>query len=179
MKLLKRAERVYDKAVDVMLLGAALLIILDALAVSQDVIIRKFFDFTWAPLYEIITYTLVWITFLGTTAILRAHGHVKMDSVLGRFPVRTQALINFITSCAVMVLLVGIIFYTVRLTVSDYQRHFILATILNPPKWPIEIVIPLGFLMLFVQVIRNAAGFLNTWRTGEKPEETPAERSEF
>lgn len=162
-----------------MLLASAVLIILDALSVSQDVIIRKFFNFTWAPLYEINTYTLVWITFLGTTAILRAHGHVKMDSVIGRFSERTQALINFITSCAVMVLLAGIVFYTVRLTVSDYQHNFILATILNPPKWPIEIIIPVGFFMLFIQVIRNALGFLKTYRTGITPEETPGERSEF
>ena len=51
------------------------------------------------------------------------------------------------------------LFYTVKLTAADYQGNFILASILNPPKWPIEIIIPIGFLMLFIQLIRNARDF--------------------
>ncbi len=165
MKFLKKMERIFDKVVDYMLLASAAIIVLDAVAVSQDVIIRKIFDFTWPPLYEIMTYTLVWMTFLGTTAIMRMQSHVKMDSVTGRLPLKSQALINFVTSCICTALLAGIVFYAVKLTVMDFQNHFVLATILNPPKWPIEIVIPVGFLTLFIQVIRNGLGFWKTYRT--------------
>jgi TRAP-type C4-dicarboxylate transport system permease small subunit len=147
-----------------MLLAAAIIIIFDAIAVSQDVIIRKFFDFTWAPLYEIMTYSLVWITFLGTTAIMRMQGHVKMDSITGRLPLKIQALVNLITSCLCTLLLAGIVFYTVRLLISDIQTGFTLASILNPPKWPIEIIISIGFFMLFIQVIRNGYGYYKTYK---------------
>lgn len=164
MNVLKKAGRIFDKIVDYMLLAAAVIIVFDAIAVSQDVIIRKFFDFTWSPLYEIMTYSLVWITFLGTTAIMRMQGHVKMDSITGRLPLKIQAMVNFITSCLCTLLLAGIIFYTVKLLVYDYQTGFILASILNPPKWPIEIIISIGFIMLFIQVIRNGYGFLKTYR---------------
>jgi TRAP-type C4-dicarboxylate transport system permease small subunit len=164
MNFLRRAGHIYDKAVDYMLLAAAAIIVLDAVAVSQDVIIRKFFNFTWAPLFEIVTYTLVWMTFLGTTALMRALGHVKMDSLTSRLEPRTQVMLNFITSCASVLLLVGMTYYTVRLTVSDYQTHFTMATVLNPPKWPIEIIIPITLLMLFIQVIRNAYNFMISYR---------------
>jgi TRAP-type C4-dicarboxylate transport system permease small subunit len=172
MNLLRRAGVVFDKIVDFMLLAAAVIIVLDAVAVSQDVLIRKFFNFTWAPLFEIITFTLLWMTFLGTTALMRALGHVKMDSVTSRFEPKTLALVNFITSCACVLLMVLMTYYTGRLTLHDYQTHFTVATVLNPPKWPIEIVIPIGFFMLGIQLIRNAYNYLNASRG------TPVPRSE-
>jgi TRAP-type C4-dicarboxylate transport system permease small subunit len=164
MKILRRAGFVFDKAIDYMLLTAAVIIVLDAVVVSQDVLIRKFFDFTWAPLFELVTFTLLWMTFLGATALMRSLGHVKMDSVTSRLEPKTQTLVNFITSCACVFLLGGIAYYTIRLTVHDYQTHFVLATILNPIKWPIEIIIPIGFFMLFIQVIRNAYNFYNSYK---------------
>ncbi len=164
MKALRKAEIIFDKTIDYMLMAAAAVVVLDALAVSADVILRKVIDFTWAPLYEIITYSLLWMTFLGTTAIMRMNGHVKMDSLTSQLSPKTQALLNTITHC-VCVLLAGVmLFYTTKLTVTDYQTNFILASILNPPKWPIEIIIPIGFFMLFVQTIRNAKGFFERYR---------------
>jgi TRAP-type C4-dicarboxylate transport system permease small subunit len=158
MKLIHRAGVIFDKIVNYMLTAAAVLIIIDAVAVSQDVLIRKFFDFTWAPLFELITFTLLWITFLGTTAMMREQTHVRMDAITGMLKPRTLALLNTITSAACAAAAAGITYYTVRLTVYDFQTHYTMATILNPVKWPIEIIIPIGFLMLFIQLIRNAAG---------------------
>ncbi|HUT67388.1 MAG TPA: TRAP transporter small permease [Dehalococcoidales bacterium] len=165
VKTLNRAGVIFDRSIDYMLLAAAIIIVIDAIVVSVDVILRKSFGITWNLLYEMITYTLVWMTFLGTTSLMRSLGHVKMDSVTGRLSPKTRAIVNFITSCMCIILLAGIVFYTSRLTVFDYQNHFALATILNPPKWPIEIIIPIGFLMLFIQVIRNAYAYFNTYKT--------------
>src|SRR4030042_1018362 len=165
MKVLRKAEIIFDKIIDCMLMASAAIVVLDALAVSADVILRKVIGFTWAPLYEIITYSLLWMTFLGTTAIMRMNGHVKMDSLTGQLSPKTEALLNSINNC-VCVLLAGVmLFYTIKLTITDYQTDFILASILNPPKWPIEIIIPIGFFMLFVQIIRNAKGFFDRYKT--------------
>jgi len=164
MKVLRKAEIIFDKIIDCMLMAAAAIIVLDALAVSADVILRKAAGFTWAPLYEILTYSLLWITFLGTTAIMRMNGHVKMASLTGQLSPKAAALLNSI-SHGVCVLLAGImLYYTIRLTVTDYQSNFVLASILNPPKWPIEIIIPVGFFMLFIQLIRNTRAYFNRYR---------------
>ena len=164
MKALRKLEIIFDKIIDFMLMAAAAIVVLDALAVSADVILRKAIGFTWAPLYEIITYSLLWITFLGTTAIMRMNGHVKMDSLTGQLSPKTAALLNSI-SHGVCVVIAGImLFYTIKLTVSDYQTNFVLASILNPPKWPIEIIIPAGFFMLFIQLIRNTRVYFERYR---------------
>src|SRR4030042_3832521 len=99
MKLLSQAGIIFDKIVDYMLLTAAVIVVLDAIVVSVDVLLRKFIGFTWAPLYEIITFTLLWMTFLGTTAIMRMNSHVKMDSLTGQLSPKTEALLNSINNC--------------------------------------------------------------------------------
>jgi len=175
MKVLRKAEIIFDKIVDYMLMGAAVIVVLDALAVSADVILRKAIGYTWAPLYEIITYSLLWMTFLGTTAIMRMNSHVKMDSLTSQLSPKTEALLNSI-SHSVCVLLAGVmLFYTIKLTVTDYQTNFVLASILNPPKWPIEIIIPMGFFMLFVQIIRNTKGFFERYKALSRQEKPAAD----
>lgn len=165
MKALCKAETIFDKIVDCMLLAAAFIVVLDALAVAVDVTLRKVVGFTWAPLYEIITYSLLWMTFLGTTAIMRMNSHVKMDSLTSRLSPKAQALLNGVTHCVCALLAFTMLFFTVKLTLTDYQTHFPLASVLNPPKWPIEIIIPVGFGMLFVQIIRNARDFFEQYKT--------------
>ena len=175
MKVLRKAEIIFDKMIDYMLMGAAVIVVLDALAVSVDVIMRKAINFTWAPLYEIITYSLLWMTFLGTTAIMRMNGHVKMDSLISQLSPKTGALLNTISHSVCVILSGVMLFYTIKLTVTDYQTHFILASILNPPKWPIEIIIPIGFFMLFVQTIRNTKDFFETYKALSRKERPAAD----
>lgn len=177
MELLQKTGKGFDKVVGAMLLISGAIVLFDCAAVVQDVIIRKAFDFTWAPLYEILTYSLVWMTFLGTTAIYRDDGHVKLDSFVQFLPKRAQTMMHFITSCAIAVLCLFLLFLTARLTVRDYQNHFVLATILNPPKWPIEIIIPFNFVLLFIQAVRHAVNYFKRYRSEglAEPAETPAE----
>jgi C4-dicarboxylate transporter, DctQ subunit len=170
MKALRKAEIIFDKIIDYMLMAAAAIVVLDALAVSTDVILRKVIGFTWAPLYEIITYSLLWMTFLGTTAIMRMNSHVKMDSLTSQLSPKAEALLNTITHGVCALLACVILFYTLRLTISDYQTDFFLASILNPPKWPIEIIIPIGFFMLLVQIIRNARGYFEKYKALSRQE---------
>ena len=165
MKILRKAENIFDNIIDFMLTAAAVIVVLDALAVSADVILRKAIGFTWAPLYEIITYSLLWMTFLGTTAIMRKNGHVKMDSITGQLSPKNEALLNVISHSICIILAGVMLFYTVRLTIADYRTDFFLASILNPPKWPIEIIIPIGFLMLFLQIMRNTRDFFERYKS--------------
>jgi TRAP-type C4-dicarboxylate transport system permease small subunit len=175
MKTLRKAEIIFDKMIDNMLTLAAVIVVLDALAVAADVILRKVIGFTWAPLYEIITYSLLWMTFLGTTAIMRINGHVKMDSLTSQLSPKTESLLNTISHC-VCVLLAGVmLFYTIKLTITDYQTNFVLASILNPPKWPIEIIIPIGFFMLFIQIIRNTKSFFERYKALSRQEKPAAD----
>lgn len=168
MNFLHKAGRVFDKTIDLMLVLSGLIVFGQAIWISIDVIVRKAADWTWAPSFEILSYSLVWMTFLGVTAIYRDRGHVVMEAVVQRFPARTQNLISLVTTFAVMWLCLFLFYFTAQLTVSDYLEHFTLATILNPPKWPIEIVIPFSFLTLSIQAIRHLGFYYRAYRSGER-----------
>jgi TRAP-type C4-dicarboxylate transport system permease small subunit len=168
MNFLKRAGLWFDKIIDALLIASGLIVFIQALWVSQDVIVRKIFGWTWAPSFEILAYSLVWMTFLGTTAIYRDRGHVVMEAIVQRFPVRMQNVMSIITTVAVAGLCLFMLFFTARLTVQDYQNHFILSSILNPPKWPIELVIPLSFLLLFIQALRHVGFYYRAFQRGER-----------
>ena len=168
MNFMHKAGRAFDKTLTAMLVISGLIVFVQAVWISVDVIVRKSFDWTWAPSFEILSYSLVWMTFLGTAAIYRDRGHVVMEAIVQRFPARAQNISASSRRCAVMGLCLFLFFYTARLTVRDYQEHFILASILNPPKWPIEIVIPLSFLMLFIQSIRHVVTYYRAYQSGER-----------
>jgi C4-dicarboxylate transporter, DctQ subunit len=170
MSFLNKAGRAFDRTIDVMLIMSGLIVFLQAIWVSVDVIVRKSFDWTWAPSFEMYGYSLVWMTFLGVAAIYRDRGHVVMEAVVQRFSPRVQNLISVITTVAVAALCLFLLFFTARLTIRDYLNHFILASILNPPKWPIEIVIPLSFLALFIQAIRHVGFYYRAYKRGERVE---------
>lgn len=168
MKLLAKAGKLFDRVVDAMLVVSGLIVFIQAVWVSVDVIVKKAFDWTWAPSYEILTFSLLWMTFLGTAAIYRDRGHVVMEFIAQRFPARAQDMISLVTTVAIVVLCAFLFFITARLTYRDYQAHFTLATVLNPPKWPIEIVIPLSFLAMFIQSIRHLGLYYRAYRAGER-----------
>ena len=151
-----------------MLVVSGLIVFAQALWVSEEVIVRKAFDFSWAPSFELLTFSLVWMTFLGTAAIYRDRGHVVMEAIVQKIPVRAQNAVSLLTTAAIVVLTCFLLFITARLTYVDYRDHFILATVLNPPKWPIEIVIPLSFLMMFIQAIRHLGFYYRAFRSGER-----------
>ena len=168
MKYLAKAGRAFDKTIDALLVISGLIVFVQAVWISVDVIVRKSFDWTWAPSFEILAYSLVWMTFLGTASIYRDRGHVVMEAIVQRFSAKAQDLIGLVTTIAVMGLCLFLFFFTARLTIVDYQNHFILASILNPPKWPIEIVIPLSFLLLFIQSIRHVVTYYRAYKSGER-----------
>ena len=161
---MKKATAVFDKILDYTMLGSAILVVVMALMVSEEVIVRKLFNFTWPPLFEIVEYILLWMTFLGAAWILRKGTHIKMDSIISRFPMKTQALLNFVSGVLCAFLLAAMTFYTAKLTIFDYQTGYQIAKILNPPKWPVEMIIPFTFLLLFIQSIRNGINGLNLYR---------------
>lgn len=167
MRSLAKAGRAFDWFIDAMLFVAGVIVFIQTIWITQDVIIRKALDWTWAPSFEILTYSVLWMTFLGTTAIYRDRGHVVMEAIVAKLPARAADLVNLITTCAIAGLTAFLFFYSLKLTIDDYQSHFVLATILKPVKWPIEAVIPIAFLTLFIQSLRHVVTYYRAYKAGE------------
>jgi len=171
MKITERFWAIFDKAITILMVLAAALIIFDALAVSVDVLLRKFLGITHTGLFEITEYSLLWMTFLGTAWLLKNDGHIRVDLVLNRLNPRHRAILNIIATIMCVILLGVLTWYSVKLTLHDYQAGIFLATVLEPLKWPIEIIIPIGYFLLFIELLRKTYGHLASWKALFKGEQ--------
>lgn len=160
MKVGKKFWAVFDKMIVTLMALSASLVLFDTFAVTIDVLIRNIFSKTYAGLFEITEYSLLWMTFLGTTWILRNNGHVRIDLVVTLLPQKYRSILNAIASILSVILLLAMTYYSTKLILYDYRTGFTLSGVLRPLKWPIEMIIPIGFLLLSVQSLRNA---YETW----------------
>ena len=164
MKVLETAGAVIDKVITVLAVFAAALILADALAVSVEVLLRRFFGITHAELFEITEYSLLWITFLAVTWLLKSNGHIRVDILPSRLNPRHRTILSIITSIICTLLFGFITWFSVKLTLHDFQTGFIIGSVLRPLKWPIEIIMVIGFFLLFIEMLRKTFGYLTYLR---------------
>ncbi len=165
MRLIKQVLAVFDSVNNILAGMSCALAILIMLAVSTEVFIRSSLGISFTGLLETIEFSLLWMTFLGTAWLLRKGGHVNIDLILVRLNSKSRALLNVVTSGIAGVVFGIITWYTVQLTWQDYQSHYILATSMEPLKWPVEAIIPIGCFLLFIQLLRIAYGHVMTYKS--------------
>ena len=166
MKLLTRLTTVFDKAVSALAILGGVLLVLVMIAINYGVIMRYFFRSPQAWVPEITAMSLVYITLLGTTWVLRKNGHVIMDVVDMMLKPRSKGILDSVTSfiCSIMFLL--LVVYGVNVTWDHYIRGLYNAhEVLRIPTAYLLAIIPVGSFMLFVQLLRRS---LSSFFSGRK-----------
>ena len=64
----------------------------------------------------------------------------------------------------------GIIFtwYSAQTTWSSFRTNYVSVSDLQTPLFLVQMVIPIGSFLLFVQFLRNIVGFLTEWKATSK-----------
>jgi C4-dicarboxylate transporter DctQ subunit len=165
-----------DKTITAMMVLGAAIIIIDMLAVSVDVILRYTLDITYTGLFEIMEYSLLWITFLATAWLLKINGHIRLDLILDRLNPRRKVITNIVTSVICEILMGLLIWYSIKLIVNDIVYGTYLSTVLQPIKWPIEIIIAIGYILLFIVMLRRIIELVKTLQSlsHQEPEQIPS-----
>ena len=171
MKQLTKVTAIFDRSVTLLAVIAAVLIIFILLATLAEVGSRYFLGYSIVGMVEITEFTLLFITFLGTTWLLKEEGHVKMDLVLARLKPRTQAVVNIITSIIGVIICLVVFWYGARLSWDYFQRGFFRAGLLELPEVFIVAIIPIGSFLLSIQFLRRTYGFLGKWRASPDKEQ--------
>ncbi len=164
MKLLMKAGVIFDRTIDILALLAAILLILIMLAVNGQVVSRYFLGRMSGEVFEITTYSLLFITFLASAWLLREEGHIKMDLILNQLNPNHQALLNVITSILGVIICLAFTWYGVQVAWDQFQGGYYIVSELEPPRWPIVAIIPVGSFLLLVQFLRRMHGFLRGLR---------------
>lgn len=163
MKLLTKVGRIFDRANDILAVFSIALIILMMLSISLGVVTRLYFmAFASGEIAELSEWSLVYITFLATTWLLRREGHVNMTLLLDRLNPSGRWWLNVTTSILATIACLIVAYYGVKVTWGLFQTDYLIFGVLRPPKFIILAVIPLGCFLLFIQFLRRTYGYLSS-----------------
>ncbi len=121
---------------------------------AYNVLLRYFFHTGSVAMQELEWHLMAPICLLGLSYALLHDGHVKVDIVYGRLPVRVQRIIDFV-SMVLVVILVAILIY---LSIPYVEQSYSIGEQSPDPgglthRWILKAMLPIGFSLLLIQSI--------------------------
>jgi C4-dicarboxylate transporter DctQ subunit len=155
-EVMKLFWRVFDKINDVMAGLAGIILVFICGAVCYSIGMRYLFRQTTIWIMQTTEYALLWILFLSTTWLLREGGHVITDIIHSHLNERAKRYLD-----VTMFVIAGLACVVMLYLGFDYVWECITRSVtdvrgVTVPKWPIFIIIPIGSLLLAIQLFRMA-----------------------
>jgi TRAP-type C4-dicarboxylate transport system permease small subunit len=166
MQLEKKLSSGIDRIIDLFGVLTAAIILFIMAAVVLEVIMRYFFGHPTSWVLDVVEWGMVWMTFFAAPYVLREGRHVSMDIVSSRLSTEKQLFLKIITSFIAAIICLTLAVYGSIVVQDHFARGVMEVKMLQVPKAPLLIIIPLGFFMLFIQSLRQAFVLVRKWRTG-------------
>ncbi len=165
MKRVATLGLIIDRVNTALAVIVTVVLVLLSVAVVLNAVIRLY-GFYFLGLLELSRFSLIWITFCGAAWLLRRNGHVNVNAIVAQLNPKAHALLDVITSSFNLLLFAIIAWYSAKITWSHFQTNFIMGdSALYLPKAPVEIIIPLGCLLLAIELFRKANKRWADWKT--------------
>jgi C4-dicarboxylate transporter DctQ subunit len=100
-------------------------------------------------------YGLLWMTFLGTAGLLARKKHISVHIVIQHLSEKNKKRVAVVHALTGMALCGVFCWFTAFTTIEKIGRNVIDVQAVDIPLGYVLFVIPLGFLFLFLQFIRN------------------------
>ncbi|PIC70203.1 hypothetical protein CSV77_08970 [Sporosarcina sp. P16b] len=168
MLVLLRINKLFDSIINCMAILGRVVIIIISLLIIVDIVSLKFFSNQFSWILEVSEYLLVFLTFLGVAWLLREDGHIKLDLLLNRLSEKNRTRMEIVNSCIGAIISLIITVYGFLATWNLYMRDIKTETILEIPRSMLIVIIPVSFLFVFVQFIRNILSAINKLKLSSK-----------
>lgn len=152
---MKTINRIIDICIEALSALAALALAFLLIGICYSTFSRVALNKPLSNLVEYSTYSLLYVTFLGSPKILKNKGHIYLDIVTNYLPAK----VNNVLSMGVNVvgtIISAIMFYYAYLVVSDnYALKIKVMDSMGTPMWLLTIAIPVGMFFITIQYVRN------------------------
>ncbi len=169
MRFGSRAGAWFDRLIRALSVAASVILAFLILAVCWDVVARTLFGRPLAWVLEFTEYGLLYMTFLSTAWVLKKEGHVTSDLLLSTLGPGTQAGLNMATSLMGAAVCVLLAVFGALVSWEKLQSGAFQPTAIQPPDFPIFVVIPVGSLLLAIQFLRRARRWARSWSELRRP----------
>ena len=123
------------------------------LAICAEVLLRYGFNRPIFWVVEISEVALLWITFLGTSWVLRNHGHVRVDLLLQFLSPPALRICGLISSGSGALVSLVLVVFGANATWIALARGSYKSTGLDLPTWIVLVVIPVGGALLLLRFL--------------------------
>ncbi|MBI5592950.1 MAG: TRAP transporter large permease subunit [Deltaproteobacteria bacterium] len=167
MNNLDRSESLFDRVIFGSALGGGILILLTALFVTYEVILRYFFNSPTTWVLEVSIYTILASTFLSFAYILKNNGHIRVDFVTNHLSGRTALILEIFTSLLSILYCLVMTWEGGKMAFISYQSGEVSPTVLRIPLFIPLFFVPLGGILLTIQFIRLVKKLFNNLTSAE------------
>lgn len=82
-----------------------------------------------------------------------SNGHVNVDIIHSKFPVRVRALVDVLTSIMFFIFMGALLYFGVSMALESMETWEHSQSAWNPPIWPAKLMIPVATALLLLQGI--------------------------
>ena len=145
----------------------AFILALLVLLVVYDATSRYLFSEGSTALQELEWHFFDVVILLSIAYTLHQNAHVRVDIVYDRFSPKTQALINILSFILFILPLSGLIIY---IGIDFVQMSYVQNEASSDPgglpyRWIVKSLMPLAFVLLALQAIKELVGEVQKWRS--------------
>jgi TRAP-type mannitol/chloroaromatic compound transport system permease small subunit len=154
------------------------MILLSVLVSSGNALIRYSLDRSSNAWLELQWYLFAAVFLLCSGYTLLRNEHIRIDIVVGRFSVRTQTWIDVVgTVLFLLPMALLIMWLSVPVFLDSFSRHEMSSNAGGLLRWPVKLLIPIGFLLLSAQGVSELIKRIAFLR-GLIPDPVPRHHSE-
>ncbi len=165
--VLNKAGRFFDRLLDLFAIFAGVIASFITVAVCVGIISRYFLNRPISWVVEISEYGLLYMTFLSVAWVLKHEQHVSVDLVYSRLSEKKKAVATLFTSIVAAIVFTLITYYGFKVTKGQFDTKYFTPTILEAPKFAITLIIPIGTLLLLIQILRKIYRLVTHWAKGD------------
>lgn len=135
---------------------AAVLFTVAGVMLTYEVLARYFFirPTVWAA--ELSQLCLIWGCLIGMAWLLSARRHIAVDAVIQLLPPGAQRWIEAAAMLVVAAFSAMVTWKGWDIFLDSFERGRTTGSLLDLPSWVVELAVPLGFALLFIQALIEA-----------------------
>lgn len=153
-KAIERLTRLWDALLTATGYVGSGLLVLSAIFVTYDVVMRWFFRSPTEWAFEYTIYMIAGAAYFSAAYVLREQGHIRVDLLVSRLSPRTKGILESVTLLWSAVISAAIAWSAFRLVQRSVILKNVSNTVLETPLWIPQSPLLAGFVLLTIQALR-------------------------
>ena len=168
---MKSAIEIYGKILDavtkIVAVIAGILILMPALMVFYEVVMRGLFNAPTEWSIELSVYCVLIAGFLGMSVTYAAGKHIHVDIVVGSLSPRTRCFIEVFTTCVGIFFCAVFVMESFDMAILSLEMDNTSPSTLRTPMWIPQMALPIGMGLLLLQSVRTLLVDIAKINTGD------------